>query len=146
MAVLLSTQQTALAASPRKFVKANEFGGRVRRVYFDYTVPTGNAAVGDYVEMFPVPTGARILGGFLAWEAMSTAGGDASVQIGISGTDAKYLGTVSVDAAGTSLFANTIALKYGEELAAEAVLRLKVVTEAWLAAKVIQGHIDYMVD
>jgi len=146
MAVLKSDQITNLDAVPQVLGDPTEFGGRIRSAYFSFTVPTGNAAVNDTVQLTKVPSGARILDGRLTSEAMSTAGGDASIQIGDGTTAAKYLGTTSVDAAAEADFANTFALNSGEKLTAELVLTATVITEAWLAAKKLNGYVRYVVD
>jgi hypothetical protein len=147
MTDVLSSQSAKLDATPRQYIKANESGGRMRRTYFDYTVKAGNLAINDRIKAGDaIPKGARIFGGQIAFEAMSTAGGAASAQIGDGTTATKYLGTTSVDAAGTAAFGNTVALFYGEELAADLQLWVTAVTEAWLAGQKIAGHIDWMLD
>lgn len=146
MAALKSSQITKMDASPRKPLKTNELHGRVRIAYFDFTVPAGNAAVDDTISLVRLPLGARILGGHLAHGAMSTGAGAASVQIGTAADPDRYLGTTSVDAAGSAAFANTLALNYGEELGEETDVIATVKTEALAAAGVLQGHILYALD
>jgi hypothetical protein len=141
-----SVQQTKMTGVPQKALNTNELAGRVRVAYFSFTVPTATAAVNDTIDLTTLPKGARILRGHAAWEAMSSAGGTAQVQIGVSGTANKYLDTTSVDAAGSSAFADTVALNYGEELAAETTLVAKVLGEAWAADKKFVGHVLYVVD
>lgn len=129
-------------------VQTQELGGRQRTASFTFTVPTGNAAVNDVVNLVRLPKGAKIINGMLAFEAMSTGAADASIQIGVTGAVTKYLGTTSVDAANTTLvsFAHTIALNHGETLTAETDLIATVVTEAWLAGKKLYGTVKYVVD
>ena len=146
MATHKSDQITNIEAVPVAPLKANEHYGRQRMSFFTFTVPTGNAAVNDVVRLCKLPKGARILGGAIAFEAMSTGAGDASVQLGVTGTATKYLGTTSVDAAGKATFADTIALNYGEELAAATELIATVITEAWAAGKKLYGHVKFVVD
>lgn len=145
MAVLKSDQITQLETTKPQ-VKPNEIGGRIRVYFFSFTVPTGNAAVSDTIQLVKVPKGARILGGWFAAEAMSTGAGDASVQLGDGTTAAKYLGTTSVDAAAQADFAHTIALAFGEELSAELTLTATVVTEAWAATKKFYGFVKAALD
>ena len=146
MAVLKSDQITDLDKIPQVLGDPRDFGGRVRVAYFSFTVPTGDAATSDTVQLTKVPSGARILGGWFAAEAMTTAGGDASIQIGDGTTAAKYLGTTSVDAAAEADFAVTVALNFGEKLTSELVLTATVITEAWAATKKLTGWVRYVVD
>lgn len=146
MAVHKSTQLANLALSPPVFGDASEGGGRVRKKWFDFTVPAGNAAVNDTVELLRIPKGSRILGGKIATDGMSSGAGAASIQLGDGTTATKYLGTTSVDTAGTSEFANTLALNFGEKLASELLLTATVITEAWAAGKLLKGYVEYAQD
>lgn len=146
MADYKSDQITQLDSVPRQHPKSNEIGGRIRAAFFSFTVPTGDVATTKTIALTRIPKGARILKGHVAFEAMSTGAGDASIQIGVSGTAAKYLGTTSVDTAGSASFAHTIALNQGEELSAETEILATVVTEAWAATKKLQGFVEYVVD
>lgn len=146
MAVHKSTQETKRTGTPVKALATNELKGRVRLAYFDFTVPAGGAAVADVVQLTQIPKGGRIIGGALAFTAMSSGAGTAQVQIGDGTTADKYLGTTSVDAAGKATFADTAALNYGEEVAAETVVTATVAGEAWAAAAVLKGHVLYVLD
>lgn len=146
MAVHKSDQITNLDATPRQQIKTNEWNGRVRVAYWSFATPAGTVAVNDTIELVKLPKGARILHGRAFWEAMSSGAGDASVQIGVSGTAGKYLGTTSVDAAGSAVFADTVALNSGEELAADTTIIATALTEAWAAGKKFNGYVLYVVD
>lgn len=146
MADYLSTQATKLAAVPLQRLATDELGGRIRVAYFDFTVPAGNVATAKTIELTRIPAGARLLGGKIAFEAMSTAGGTAQIQIGDGTTAAKYLGTTSVDTAGISDFGDTAALNYGEKLTSELVLTATTAGEAWAATKTLKGHVAYVLD
>lgn len=141
-----STQETKRTATPPKMLGTDELGGRVRVAFFAFTVPTATVAADETVDLFTLPKGARLLGGQIAAEAMSTGGAAASIQIGVSGTPAKYLGTTSIDAAAISDFANTVALSYGELLSAETTIIATCKTEAWAATKILKGHVLYVLD
>jgi hypothetical protein len=145
MATVYSDQMTTVNTAP-KHVKTNEWQGRVRQMYWTYTVPAGNQAINDLIELVKLPIHARILGGRIAFSAMTTGGAAASVQIGTAADATRYLETTSVDAVGGADFADTIARNYGEELTVETTVIAKVVTEAWAAAGVFKGHILYAVD
>ncbi len=146
MAVLKSTQVTNLDAIPVVYPKANEVYGRLRRNYFDFTVPVGDAAVNDTIQLTKIPAGARIMGGRIDSEAMSSDTGAASIQIGDGTTAAKYLGTTDIDAIAQADFNNTQALFFGEAQTAELILTAKVITEDWLAGQILAGYIDFVVD
>lgn len=146
MAVHDSDQITKLNASPPERLPPNESGGRQRIIYFNHTVPAGNAAVSDTIRLQDIAAGDRIVGGFATWEAMSTAGGTAQMQLGDGTTADKYLGTTSVDAAGSTEFANSIALNYGEKVTSKFTLTATVLGEAWAAGQRISGHVKVVRD
>lgn len=141
-----SIQEAKRTGIPPKPLDTNELKGRVRLAHFRFVVPAGTAAVNDTVNLTQIPAGARIIGGHAAWEAMSTGAGTAQIQIGTAATANAYLDTTSVDAAGTVAIANTVALGYGAELAAETVIVATVAGEAWAAGKVLTGHLLYVLD
>jgi hypothetical protein len=144
MAELKSTQITNATATPIVPVNSHDSGARVHREYFDFTVPVGDAAINDTVLLAKVPNGARLLGGKIVAEAMTTGAGAASIQIGDGTTAAKYLGTTSIDAAAEAEFGHTAALNFGELQTAELTLTATVVTEAWAAGQVLSGWVDYL--
>lgn len=144
MTAYKSEQAAKLAAN--KFIKTNEFSGTRRVAFFKFTVPTGNAATSDTVDLITLPKGARILGGTYATEAMSTAAGTATLSIGDGTTANKYLDAANVDAAGNGAFAHTVALGFGSELTADTTLVATVGGEAWAAGKVLTGAVEYVVD
>ena len=144
MATRKSDQATKLDASPREQLATHEYGGRVRQAFFNFVVPAGNAAIGDTIELIDIEAGARILGGKIAFEAMSTGAGAASVQLGDGTTADKYLGTTSVDAAGEADFAHTLALNYGEKLSQKLRLTATVLTEAWAAGQRFSGQVLFV--
>jgi len=146
MTAYKSTQETKRTATPPKKLSANELGGRQRVAYFDYVTPAGGVAINDTIDLVTLPAGARIFGGAIAFEAMSSAAGTAQVQIGTAAAANKYLDTTSVDGAGSVLVANTVALAFGEELAADTTIVAKALGEAWAAAKRFTGWIEYALD
>ena len=143
MAEFKSDQVTKLDASPREQLATNEAGGRVRQAFFRHAVEAGNL-VNDTISLIEVPAGARILGGKIAFQAMSSAAGTAQVQLGDGTTAGKYLGTTSVDAAGEADFAHTVALNYGEKLTEKLRLTATILGEAWAAGQVFTGHLLYV--
>ena len=139
-----SDQVTNLDAGEKLSTK--DAYGRVRRAVFTFAVPTGGIAVDDTVELCRVPSGARVLGGRYAAEAMSTGGAAASMQIGDGTTATRFLGTTSVDAITAGSFADTIATGFLDTLSGELTLTATVVTEGWAAAKKLHGYLEYVVD
>lgn len=141
-----SVQVAKLAANPPERLATDEQGGRKRVAYGFFTVPVGGVAIAETVAMCMVPKGARILGGQLASEAMSSGGAAASVQVGDGATAARFLGTTSIDAAAVAAFANTMALGFGTKLTADTWIVLTAVTEAWAAGQDIAVAVDYVAD
>jgi len=118
-------------------------GGKMRRMFFSIT--TGAvAAIGDDYELLVIPKNSRIVGGFIAWEALTSGGAAATGSIGITGAVAKYLAATSMDSVGSADFAKTIALNYGELLSAAATLLLTNSVEAFATGKLIYGHVDIL--
>lgn len=141
-----SDQVTKLAAVPPQRLATDEEGGRRRTAFAEFTVPAGNVAVAKTIAMLKLPAGARLLGGKIAFEAMSTAGGTAQVTVGDGTTAARFLGTTSVDAAGVAEIGNTVALDFGVKLTAETYIILTTAGEAWAATKKIRLTVDYVAD
>lgn len=146
MATYRSVQRTKQMASPPKMLAPNELKGRARVAWFEYTVPVGNLAINDIVELCELPNGSRILGGEIAWEAMTTGAAAATGEIGTAASSNRYLEATSMDAIGNTLFANTIARNMGDVMTADTVIQLKVTVEAWAAGKKIAGWFRYALD
>jgi hypothetical protein len=147
MTTYKSDQIAGLDAVPAIVPKANERHGRLRLHYWSYTTaPGGGPAVNDTVVIARLPQGARILGGRVAFEAMSSGGATAQITIGLAGDGARYLEANSVDAAGGLSFADTVARNFGDEPAADIDVIATALGEAWAAAKKLNGYILYAVD
>lgn len=144
MATRLSTQAAAYNAIPLQKLTPKDMFGRVRTYWFDRTSanPTDELN-GDTITLTKIPAGSKILRGHLAFEAMGTS---ATIQIGVSGTAGKYLGSTSVAAAGVTPFADTVALNCGEILAAETELIATLGGADYTAAKKLIGYVQVVVD
>jgi hypothetical protein len=152
MATVYSTQVTALdVTSPAAVLKPSELAGRVRIAYFDYTTPSSGApAVGDVLRAVKLPKHARVIDFMLVWEALSSGGGTAGADVGLSasGQGARYLAALNMDSAGTQRGTPTIdKLPDGTLLADNPTyFTLTVTGEAWATSKKIQGWVSYVKD
>jgi hypothetical protein len=147
MTAYKSDQIAGLDAAPVVVPKANERHGRVRLHYWSFTTAaSAGPAVNDTIVIARLPQGARILGGRIANEALSSGAGTAQVSIGLVGDAARYLEASSVDAAGGLAFADTPERNFGDELAADADVVATALGEAWAASKKLNGYILYVVD
>lgn len=146
MASFNSTQYADTLAKPAARLKPNEWGGRVRRSWWDFTTPAGGLALTDTVNLVKLPKGARILGGRVGFGAMSSAAGTATADIGYAGAATRYAAAINVDAAGESDFADTAARNFGEELAADQTIIATAGGEAWAAAQSFTGYIEWVRD
>ena len=71
MATVYSAQRTNTRANPTVKNKANELGGRVRIAHGTYEASA--LASGDVIEMFVLPSGARLIEGSLAHDALGAS-------------------------------------------------------------------------
>lgn len=150
------TQATDASAVGHSPVNGRDWGSGVRRIWFDYTVPTGGEADGNNVAaVLNLPKGARLVGGIVKTTACGT---NADLDVGLRGSDGDgtYDGTnaddddflaagLDVDSISSNEFGNTIALNFGYVLLKECDLILTVETAAWDAAAVLKGYIDILV-
>jgi hypothetical protein len=77
MTTVYSTQRTNSRATPVVMNKPNELGGRVRVAHGVYEA--SSLPADDVIEMFRLPTGARIISGQLAHDAL---GGSTTLSVG----------------------------------------------------------------
>lgn len=140
MATVLSAERTNDAAVPSVLNPANK-AGRVYQKYFSFNTTTITVNNGDTVELVKVPVGARIVGGYITFGAM---GASATASIGYAGATTRYLNGGSVAAIGQLSLANTQALNFGDELAAEKLIILTAGGANYAAAKDLTGYIEYI--
>lgn len=145
MTVHKSDQITKLDADPPERLLPDENGGKVRRLYFSFTVPVGGVAINDTVELAALPQNARVFGGYAEWDAMTTGAGAATMAIGDGVTAARFLEATSVDAAGSSPVADTRARGYATKLGGGRLTATATV-EAWAAGQALVGHLDFVAD
>lgn len=143
-----SVQYAKFVADPYQGVKANEWVGRVRVMFFDFDSLT--LAQNDVVGLGVLPKGARVIGGFMAFGDFGTA---ITVDIGTFDEDEVVIdvdhfadGVDVATAAGTANFANTEALNYGQELTATVRVGMTFLGGDPLDTQRMSGHILYVVD
>lgn len=148
MTAFKSNEETIRQADEDNKLPAKSRHGRVRMAYFSYTTPTATVAVNDTIDLCQIPAGARILGGRIDFEAMSSGGGTAKLQIGTAADPDKFLGSTSVDSAGQTDFANTFALGMGSLHDGSVIQAVNPddTSEAWAADKDLYGYIEYVLD
>jgi len=161
-----STQLTQIPPSETQAhtpLNANEYRGRVRMSYFDFTVPTGDVAIAANVGLCKIPKGARILGGRFTCDIdFSVATG--TLDIGIMGADltgfidaagsvaddvdflAQDLDTSNAAATPDLAFADTITHNHGYVTEKEVIVTATPVTAAISATKTCTGHVLWVVD
>lgn len=144
MAIVKSDQLTNKDATPPVHLKANEEHGRLRVLHFTKTVanPT-DMTIGDFCELVELPAGSRVLLGRVGWEAMGTG---ATMDIGISGTEDKYLAAENVAAAGQAFFASTLGQNMGAEETDKVRIRAKAEGADFTADKKIEGWVLFALD
>lgn len=147
MATVNSDQMAKVLGTPTKLVKPNEFGGRVRTMWFSYTVGA-SPNIGDVVTCGKIPANARLLGGNIYWSA--TQGASATIAlgsiVGTTTTTAAYLAAVATASTAKVPVCATQALGAGTVTTAETTVIATNATAAWTAASVLNGNVDYVVD
>jgi len=141
MASLNSDQMTLSAAGSK--IKSNEQGGKVRTLYFSFTVPAV-PNIGDIVSLGVLPVGARVLGGQFQWSVV--AGAAATIAIGYTGASGRYFTAAVTNALTIFRIADTALQFYGDELAASQTILATNAVAAWPVADVCKGHLLYVVD
>lgn len=141
-------------STPARLVKPNELRGRARTYYFSYKTPASGApAVGEVVQLVKVPKGARVLGLYLNWEALTSAGGTAGADIGDGGDADRFIAALNMDAAGEKAqgfrldnSAREPALGFGYEYTVEDTIDATVTGEAWAISKYVRGYFIAVID
>jgi len=117
MATVYSNVRTDLTQDdPKEFVKSNQLGGSIRVAQAQYEASSLSA--GDIIEMFSLPQGARILGGYLYNDAL---GSSTTLAVGhaaytdssgssVAADGDEYLAATSTSSAARTDVAATLAL------------------------------------
>ena len=120
MATVYSVQKTKWSQNvPSENIKTNEQSGKVRIAFAEYEA--SSLAIGDVIQFFNLPNGARILDGYLANDALGSSttlsvGNAAYVNAAgtaVSASATSYLAATSTVSAARTDIAATIALGSG---------------------------------
>ncbi len=142
---LKSVQETNRTATPPVMQSPQDGYGKVRRLFFNYVNAGGDYDAGSTIDLCRIPAGCRIMGGVINVDA-GFADANATADIGDGTTAAKYLNDGDIAAAGAVSFGHTLALNYGEAITAAFTLKLTTATAVLLAAGIIKGHVDILVE
>lgn len=122
-----------------------EFGGRVRYMMSTYTVPASSGPqIGDTITWGTLPNGARLVSGsklFFSAGAVSS-----TLNLGDSGSAARYLAATSVTSAGSATAEAHLASGATYKNTAATALVSTVAGAALQAAQVITLHAYYVID
>jgi hypothetical protein len=140
MATLYSAQMAVRIAKAK--VRPDEHTGKERIAWFDLNTTTTPVTTADTIVLTTIPANARITGGWVTWGAM---GASATLAIGITGTTAKYMAATDVSAIGSSVFARTQALSFGQVTTAEVTVIGTPAGANFAAAKDLMGYVAYVV-
>ncbi len=120
MATVYSVQKTKWSQNvPSENIKTNEQGGKVRIAFAEYEA--SSLQIGDVIQFFNLPNGARIIDGYLANDAL---GASTTLSVGyaahtnaagtaVSASAANFLAATSTSSAARTDVAATIALGSG---------------------------------
>lgn len=120
MATVYSVQKTKWSQNvPSENIKTNEQGGKVRIAFAEYEA--SSLQIGDVIQFFNLPNGARIIDGYLANDAL---GASTTLSVGyaahnnaagtaVSASAANFLSATSTSSAARTDVAATIALGSG---------------------------------
>lgn len=144
MATIQSLEYANTVAVPQIKNLTNVRGGKLRHLWFSFATATATPiANGDTMQLGTLTAGNRIAAGFVSFGAM---GASATMSIGYSGATTRYASSIDVSALGTTSFANTAALNFGDILAADQLLLLTAGGANYAASKAILGFITYEKD
>lgn len=124
-------------------LKPNEFSGRVRVSFFNFTTLTAGGADGDSYNMCQIPKGARVLDIVTVNEAL---GASVVAAVGITGALTKYGSAIDMAAAGVDrTFMSTIANGFLETTALETLI-MTLSGAAPAATKIVKGAVYWVLD
>lgn len=151
-----SDQLTQVDGNEDVFLSPKDLGARVRMAKVSYTTETGNLDSDDadvHIELARLPANAEVIGGYLAWETLSTATtgtmniGTTEISAPEDGSDNNVASALDITAAGSQILpeaATVSALTHTEPFAVFAQL---TTDDADLTVdKDIYGYVLYVVN
>ena len=141
MADFNSVQFAKQIADPNLGVHVNEWGGRVRAYWFEYT-SLGTEADTETIALVRLPKGARLLDGLLVHGAHTGA----DLLIGTEADPDRYLTTADIALDGTVEFLRTAANFFGEVLTETTDVIATVDTATLTVGEILNGYILAVVD
>lgn len=142
--VFNSDQMAKVLGTPNKLVKPNEFGGRLRTLFFSCTLAGSGLATGDSITLGRIPANARLIGGNIEWD--TAQGASATTSIGTAASVALYLAATVMNSTAKVAICATNALGHGSVTTAETTIVATNGTAAWTVSTVFRGNLDYVVD
>lgn len=139
MTDLYGANYTKTTTTPKTKVGVSDWGGRVRVAYDSYAL-AANPADGDLIFFAKVPSGARIVGGWLKTDAIGTS---ASFSVGKSGSTSSLLAATDVSAASFTVFNGS---DVGDLLTAETSYYITCVNGGSATTGTIEAAVYYVVD
>lgn len=155
MATLYGNQyQDAYVDVPSEKIDPVDYNGRVKMIYFDYTV-TAAPSNGDVIKLAKLPAGARVIDAVLQFPDLGTAGvlnlGNAASADAVEAADAdSLLVSVDVNAAADAVSMQSQMEASGsnagflKRFASEVDIQIDVAT-AWTATSgTIKGYVKFL--
>lgn len=122
-----------------------EFGGRVRYVMSTITAGASNPQIGDTITWCTLPVGARVIQGSKMFFAAGTA--SSTLNLGDSGSAARYLAATSVASAGSATAEAHLASGATYKVTSSTNVITSTVAGAVIAVgQVITLHLAYVID
>lgn len=148
MATINSDQMAKVLGNPTKLVKPNEFGGRIRTLFFSCTLPASGNNIADVITLGRIPANARLIGGNIEWDTAQGASATTAIGsiVGATTTAAAYLAATVMNSTAKVAIVATNALGHGSVTTAETTVIATNATAAWTASSVFRGNLDYVVD
>lgn len=153
MATVYSDQFTKVRNGRR--LQPNEDRGLIQSMFWNFaSLPAGNIA--DVLVCGILPKGARVVGGLECHSALTSGGATATasvgtyliasdgITLGAADSAARFLAATSVEAAGSTVLANTIALGFGFEATLDLFVVVVNSVEAFATAGQVIGRLDYI--
>lgn len=138
-----SVTKKAVAA---RVIPARDWNQKPQTRNFSYTVPVGNQTVADILRAVLIRPNEIVKDFWFGFEALSSGGGTAGADVGLTGDGQRYLTALNMDAAGEKRAAFVVDKMPDRTPVAQGTadvwFELKVTGEAWLAGKKIQGWVE----